>query len=715
MEAEPQLEPGSSEDGHYNDRERGGYYSPADSPRDQDDSLVASWQVHVRVGVAFHTLELPPDASVVEVKEQIARIEGTPAESQRLLLSVPGPRGVPLSAIELNDMFSLSECGVKDGGVIVLEAASAGAGAPRSAGGSPAGLSAQALRAFTDERADKPAEAVEQWLSHADGGPSPEPEPSPDAASVGGGRRDIWRLLQCANLLDALVDGQPLDAALASLGVEEVEDLSVLEPEDFESIGVAEAQQQIILSLAAGFEAGAGERTAEEEEEQHLQQQSPEQQPVEPNSGAAASARLAQLSTPNYRSPRGGSSSPSGSGRIRTPRSGERTVAVEKFVARQRAWNGMRQRNLEMKREEVMKQEGSLQPKRRLTRAEVDEFAERQMDAVELREIRREMLKEELDYNERGGSEWQLHDTYVDVDTFAARQDERRIEAKMRLAEKAAALDAENKASFAGVPVVNDSSTRLAEKFYAPLAGAADSPEGAEQRRAAVGAGNLTQAIGADVFQRLSSPMRPRGSSGGGGGTGKRRPPPPPAKEISAWSDMDAASEADQEARERSISVDQGEGAGVRSPVRGPRRSPRRTASGGQQRKGGSPRGGGARPRAMSAQRAAPLRSQSPALMRSLSAQRSHDPHLFRERLQQYGRYANRLNTGLETGGPSTRDAAARVAMLQQAEQERRMRRARAAADRRRVVETGRQRRRSGWGPPPSSRTFSPPDSSASP
>ena len=62
-----------------------------------------------------------------------------------------------------------------------------------------------------------------------------------------------------------------------------------------------------------------------------------------------------------------------------------------------------------MKREEVMKQEGSLKPKRRLTRAEVDEFAERQMDAVELREIRREMLKEEVVYNERYACAHLLH------------------------------------------------------------------------------------------------------------------------------------------------------------------------------------------------------------------------------------------------------------------------------------------------------------------
>jgi len=60
----------------------------------------------------------------------------------------------------------------------------------------------------------------------------------------------------------------------------------------------------------------------------------------------------------------------------------------------------MRQRNLEEKKRELMRQEGSLQHTRRLTRAEVAEFADRQMDAVELREIRRELLKEEVVYNE---------------------------------------------------------------------------------------------------------------------------------------------------------------------------------------------------------------------------------------------------------------------------------------------------------------------------
>ena len=179
MEDEPQLEgTGSSDDGHnYRDGGGGGgggHYSPADSPRDQDDSLVASISLHVRVGEQLYTLALPPDATVIECKEQIARIEGTAVELQRLVMSVPG-----LSAIELNDMFSLSESGVKDGGMIVLETAAGGAGAGAA---QAARLSAQALREFTDERADKPAEAVAQWL--ADGGPSPESEPSPSA--VGG-------------------------------------------------------------------------------------------------------------------------------------------------------------------------------------------------------------------------------------------------------------------------------------------------------------------------------------------------------------------------------------------------------------------------------------------------------------------------------------------------------------------------------------------------
>ncbi len=328
---------------------------------------------------------------------------------------------------------------------------------------------------------------------------------------------------------------------------------------------------------------------------------------------------------------------------------------------------------------------------------------------------------------QRGGAAWQ-HDGYVDVGTFAARQEERRLEAKLRLAEKAAALEAENKASFAGVPVVNDSSTKLAQKYYAPLLSAASrenpsadgSQEGpygmTDQRKGAQQApGSLTQAIGADVFQRLSSPMRQRSHSANAGPNSRsgRRPP-----QISAWSDTD---NEDSDAPDAATAPDNRLGrnspkrtASSPSGSRGRRGLDRRSAAGGRSR---------SRPRARSAQRAPPMRAASPDLLRSsshgrqwrsMSAQRHRDPHLFRERLQQYGRYANRLNTGIETGGPSTHDASARIALIQQAEQERRLRRAKAAADRRRVVETGRQRRRSGWGPPPptsnsASRTSSPP------
>lgn len=326
---------------------------------------------------------------------------------------------------------------------------------------------------------------------------------------------------------------------------------------------------------------------------------------------------------------------------------------------------------------------------------------------------------------QRGGSTWQ-HDGYVDVTTFAARQEERRLEAKLRLAEKAAALDAENKASFAGVPVVNDRSTKLAQKYYAPLVSAASTSatktssaeanqEGADgvavppsaSGKAGNGTkdmlqagGSLTQAIGADVFQRLSSPMRQRSHSSNGSSSqrGGRRVP-----QVSAWSDTENEDPDEQEAASDG-------GPGAVSPKRkfssppSSRRRRRRGSSGRAQ----------SRPRARSAQRASPDLLQSSShgrRWRSVSAQRHQDPHLFRERLQQYGRYANRLNTGIETGGPSTHDASARIALIQQAEQERRLRRAKVAADRRRVLETGRERRRSGWGPPPTSSSGSRPSS----
>jgi hypothetical protein len=112
MEAEPQLEAGSSDD----EGPDGGQWVDAGSrgsPR--DDSLVVTWQLHVKSDDGVTTIEIEPDASCVEAKERIARIEGTPAELMRLSLSMPGPGNVPL--VELNDMFSLSECGVKDGSV----------------------------------------------------------------------------------------------------------------------------------------------------------------------------------------------------------------------------------------------------------------------------------------------------------------------------------------------------------------------------------------------------------------------------------------------------------------------------------------------------------------------------------------------------------------------------------------------------------------------
>ena len=120
----------------------------------------------------------------------------------------------------------------------------------------------------------------------------------------------------------------------------------------------------------------------------------------------------------------------------------ERQRAVEKFVARQNAWSGRKARKLERRKQEVMMAEGSLEGgyARRLTRVEMEDFAERQLDAAEIAEERRAMLKEEVLYHERGG-QWWPHDRGVDPEGFAARQEERQMEAQMRLAEKAAALE----------------------------------------------------------------------------------------------------------------------------------------------------------------------------------------------------------------------------------------------------------------------------------
>ena len=128
MEAEPQLEAGSSDD----EGPDGGQWVDAGSrgsPR--DDSLVVTWQLHVKSDDGVTTIEIEPDASCVEAKERIARIEGTPAELMRLSLSMPGPGNVPL--VELNDMFSLSECGVKDGSVVLLSRKDAASPPPRTA------------------------------------------------------------------------------------------------------------------------------------------------------------------------------------------------------------------------------------------------------------------------------------------------------------------------------------------------------------------------------------------------------------------------------------------------------------------------------------------------------------------------------------------------------------------------------------------------------
>ena len=281
--------------------------------------------------------------------------------------------------VVLGEMFSLRECGVQDGSVVLLSTKDSSSPLPQPAAAGGGG--------------------VAQWLSRSDASserPCPEPEPE----VVGGGRTGVWRLLQQAGLLDTRVDGQPIDAALASLGVEEVEDISVLEPEDFESIGVTASQRQALLSHLADFQAG---RSGSPEESAPP---NPQRQDRGRTVETSANVRLTQESGPRYRH-RGGTedgyTSPTSSTSSRSAygsRGRSPTAAVEKFVARQRAWNGMRQRNLEEKKREVMLEEGTLKPTRRLTRAEMADFADRQMEAVELREIRRELLKEEVLYNE---------------------------------------------------------------------------------------------------------------------------------------------------------------------------------------------------------------------------------------------------------------------------------------------------------------------------
>jgi hypothetical protein len=362
-EAEPQLEDGA-----------GGAYVHAGSPGEEVSELL-TWQLHVKSeNGGLTTIEIEPEASCAEAKEQIARTEGTPVELMRLSLSVVGPGDVP--PVELSEMFSLRECGVKDGSVILLSRKEAASPLQRGGG-------------------ERMAESgVAHWLARSPTSPGfrPEPEPEPvDGGGGGGARADLWRLLQQARLLDTLANGQPIDAALASLGVEEVGDISVLEPEDFESIGVTAAQQQTLLSHLAEFQESPPESAPVAPQQHQLHQR-------DRGMDASASARMTQRSAPQQRHHRGGSdsgyTSPTSSTSSRSAygsRNRSPTVAVEKFVARQRAWNGMRKRNLEEKKRE---------PTRRLTRAEVADFADRQMEAVELRDIRRELLKEEVVYNE---------------------------------------------------------------------------------------------------------------------------------------------------------------------------------------------------------------------------------------------------------------------------------------------------------------------------
>ena len=107
-ESEPQLEPDPQHDGEEEQQQAtGGAYVDAGSPR-EEDSLVLTWQLHVRSehgGVT--TIEIEPEASCAEAKDQIARTEGTPAELMCLSLSMPGPGNVP--PVELSEMFSLRE------------------------------------------------------------------------------------------------------------------------------------------------------------------------------------------------------------------------------------------------------------------------------------------------------------------------------------------------------------------------------------------------------------------------------------------------------------------------------------------------------------------------------------------------------------------------------------------------------------------------------
>ena len=290
------------------------------------------------------------------------------------------------------------------------------------------------------------------------------------------------------------------------------------------------------------------------------------------------------------------------------------------------------------------------------------------------------------------------------------------MEAQMRLAEKAAAL--ESVRSPRGVPTVNESSTALAEKFYTQLltetqlaegaagaGGGGGGGSGVARRSRSAGGHSLAEAVGVDVFERLSSPIAQLR------GHGSRSASEADASDSLATTDDRPGPDAETTPAQAGAEE---QGRGYPSPPAG-----RREVTSPQRRERPPPPD--RQRRARSAQRARSERAASPESRgqrsgrqwRSVSAQRA-DPRVSRARMQQYGRYANRLNTGLETQAPTSHDSHARLALLQRAEQARRLRRAQASSERRRALSADRSRQRSAWGPPPS-RAASPTSHRSSP
>lgn len=590
---------------------------------DEHDRTGDQMHVHVRVahGDTTYTIAVPSGATVKEVKEELQKTEGTPTLQQQLT-SQNGPGRT------LADSASLREYGLGDGCVLLLATAQSshedgecGVLSVPSFGDTNAQLSSPSSQLSKhnlrkhDVALEKqtffapPAKAIETWLSDAapqeaalqpaaSADRSSEPqspvdrsprEPSDNAVDEPLGELEYF--LQCAGLLNTEVGGgETVLSALATLGVEAVDDIEVLEDEDYASVGVhAEHQAQLAKTLVRWPE-------LERQRVKSGQRQASAPLAAVRSDRAAASSRIAQLAMPL---PRWDLNRQRRSRETRARNaalqqlSPNRQRAVEAFVSRQEQWRTEAKFRMDEKRAAEL---GTSVSGRKINKEQLQEFFTRQQDAHFKRTDRREQKREEVIRAERG-SNW--FEQAVDVASFVARQQEKWLETQLKMDDIKALHDAKTRPS--GVPQINRKSAMLAEEIFVP------GFDGQHSDREIV-------ASRPDVFQRLSSPERQYFRRKGA------RNPHAPSQSKSARSRPPTATSARN----------------------------------------------GDRPRAQSAQRtrSTPIR---PVETRPQSAERQrnsehHDggeggkkhtpPRIYRQRVQQYGQYANALNRrGRSAGG----------------------------------------------------------------